>query len=198
MVEPLSSCINAQEKGGGVTGKEVVIFGAGPIGCLHTALARANHAKKIFVVDHNPSRLNLAEEMGADYLIDNSQPNVGEQIRLLTQGKGADLAIIAAPSPDALLNGIQVAKKGGVILLFAGFPNDQAIFSVDFNLIHYQGLKIIGTTIFSPYHFQQSLDLISSKLIDIEKMITRYSLLDFSNAVQSAFERKIGKAILLP
>lgn len=197
VVEPLSSCINTHEKGGGTFEKEVVIFGAGPTGCLHTGLAKVNNAKSIYVVDRNQSRLKIASELGADEVLNPSGSDVVAAIQTLTEGKGADMVIVAAPSADAFRQALQVAKMGGKILLYAGFPAEDAIFPVDLNLIHYKALQIIGATIFAPSHYQQSLQLISSGLITVENMITRFSLWDFDKAVQLARDRKIVKAVFL-
>lgn len=197
VVEPLSSCINAHEKGGGTFDKEVVVFGAGPTGCLHTGLARVNNAKRIYVVDRNQSRLDIASELGADEVLNTSGSDIVAAIQAITQGKGADMVIVAAPSADAFRQALHVAKQGGKILLYAGFTPEEAVFSVDFNLIHYKALQIIGATIFAPTHYQQSMKLISKGLIEVEKIITRFPLFDFEKAVQLALDRKIVKAVFL-
>jgi len=197
LVEPLSSCINSHEKGGGTSDKDIVVFGAGPLGCLHTGLARANGAKRITVIDRNPPRLHAALELGADEVIDNSTPNYKDSLQVITKGNGADLVILAAPSPDAFRQALQVAKRGGVILLFAGFPQELATFNADINLIHYQALHVIGTTIFAPTHYQKALRLISSKKIPFEKIIIRFLLSDFESGARLALERKIVKAVFL-
>ncbi len=57
LAEPLSSCINAMEKGNVGRGETVVIIGAGPIGALHLELARNRGAGKIFVADISENRL---------------------------------------------------------------------------------------------------------------------------------------------
>ncbi|MCB0152358.1 MAG: hypothetical protein KDE01_32465, partial [Caldilineaceae bacterium] len=61
IAEPISSCLNAQERGRVGLGDTVVIIGAGPIGCIHIALARLHGADRIFIADINGERLRLAE-----------------------------------------------------------------------------------------------------------------------------------------
>src|ERR1017187_2951364 len=70
-------------------GESIVIFGAGPVGLMAAMSARVQGASQIFVVDGKSDRLKLAEKIGAT-TIDTQDGNVGDQIRALTGGLGAD------------------------------------------------------------------------------------------------------------
>jgi glutathione-independent formaldehyde dehydrogenase len=70
-------------------GESILIYGAGPVGLMAAMSAKIQGASQIFVVDGQPDRLALAEEMGAT-AIDTKNGGIGDQIRELTKGLGAD------------------------------------------------------------------------------------------------------------
>ena len=70
-------------------GQSIIIYGAGPVGLMAALSARIQGASQIFVVDGQPDRLALAKKIGATP-IDNKDGNIGDQIRALTGGLGAD------------------------------------------------------------------------------------------------------------
>ena len=196
IVEPMSSCVHAQEKGHIGLGETVVIIGSGPVGCTHISLARARGAFKIFLADIVDERLKFAEAFGPDMTINASQTDLVEEVRKLTDGKGADVIITATPAPIAVVQAVEMAKKGGRILVFGGLPNDQSKPGVDMNLVHYNALHLMGTTIFAPRHFQMALNLVASGKIPADKLVThRFPLADFKyGATMADVERFIALA----
>jgi L-iditol 2-dehydrogenase len=199
IAEPISSCLNAQELGRVGLGDTVVIMGAGPIGCIHVSLARSRGAQKVFIVDVVDERLRLAEAFEPDAAINISTTDVLAEVRRLTQDKGADVIVTANPSPEAQVQAVQMARKGGRILLFGGLPKEQSCPRVDMNIVHYQALHLIGTTIFAPRHYRTALMLLESGRIPGDKLITgRFALRDFREGALAALEGKVLKAVFLP
>lgn len=199
ITEPMSSCVHAQEKGQVGLGDTVLIIGSGPVGCTHITLARARGAFKIFIADIVDERLKLAEVFEPDALINSANTDLIEEVRRLTGGKGPDVIITATPAPIAVLQAVELAKKGGRILLFGGLPKDQSKPGVDLNLVHYHALLLLGTTIFAPRHFLTALNLVASGRIPAEKLVThRFSLTEFKRGAAMALEGKVLKAVFLP
>ena len=199
LVEPLSSCVNAQEAGQISLGDVVVIIGAGPIGAFHVELARARGASKIIVADISAERLTQMEEYHPDYLINAAETDLIETVKKITFGYGADVIITANPVPETQVQAVQMAKKGGRILLFGGLPKDKACPKIDMNLVHYNALHLIGTTIFAPRHNRTALQLISSGRISAEKFIShRFKLTEFVEGAQLALEGKARKIVFTP
>lgn len=199
IAEPVSSCIHAQEKGSIGLGDTVVIMGAGPIGCIHIALARARGADAIIAVDVNTHRLAQARRFQPDALVDATQGDVPNEIRKLTGGRGAEVVITANPSPQAQVQAVEMARKGGRILLFGGLPETDSRPQIDMNLVHYNALHVIGTTIFAPRHHRQALQLLADGRIDGQTLIThRGRLEDFSAIANEALEGRVCKAVIQP
>ncbi len=197
--EPISSCVNAQEKGQIGLGDTVVVIGTGPIGCIHTSLARARGADRIFVADIVDARLEMAEAFEPDATINAAEVDLVEEVARLTNGKGADVIITATPAPVAQVQAVEMARKGGRVLLFGGLPKDNSKPGVDMNIVHYHALHLIGTTIFAPRHQRIALRLMASGRIPMNKLVShRFPLAEFERGAKLALEGKALKAVFLP
>ncbi|MCS6825231.1 MAG: hypothetical protein NZ553_01320, partial [Caldilinea sp.] len=92
-----------------------------------------------------------------------------------------------------------MARKGGRILLFGGLPKDDSKPGVDMNLVHYNALHLIGTTIFAPRHYRLAVHLVASGRIAADKLIThRFPLQEFVRGATMALEGKVLKAVFEP
>jgi L-iditol 2-dehydrogenase len=199
ITEPISSCIHAQEKGQVGLGDTVVIIGAGPIGCTHTSLARARGASHVFIADISAQRLALCEAFQPDATIDASKLDLVDEVRRLSQGRGADVIITATPAPIAQVQAVEMARKGGRILLFGGLPKEQSKPGVDMNTVHYSALHLIGTTIFAPRHQRIALDLVASGRVPADKLVThRLPLADFVKGADLAMQGQALKVVFRP
>ena len=196
VAEPLSSCINAQEAGGVGLGDTLVILGSGPIGCLHAMLARARGAATVIVADVSPERLAMCARFGPDNLVDASSVDVVDEVRRLTDGRGADVVVTANPVPASQVQALEMTRKGGRVLLFGGLPPEQARPGLDTNLIHYGALRVIGTTIFAPRHHAQALSLLAAGRIDAAGLIRhRLPLAQFAEGAAAALEGRALKVV---
>ena len=65
-------------------------------------------------------------------------------------------------APEAMVQAVEMAKKGGRILLFGGLPKQASRPGVDMNIVHYNALHLMGTTIFAPRHQRMALELVRS------------------------------------
>jgi L-iditol 2-dehydrogenase len=199
ITEPVSSCINAQEKGGVGMGDAVAIVGSGPIGCIHASLARFRGADRVFMIDVAASRLAFAGDFHPDALIDASRVDPVAEVMRLTGGKGADVIVSASPSPQGLVQSIEMARKGGRVLVFAGLSREDAKPGVDMNLVHYNALHLIGATAFAPRHQILALQLVSSDRFPAAKLVShRFPLERFREGAALALEGRALKVAFLP
>ena len=195
VAEPISSCINAQEKGRIGLGDTVAILGAGPIGSIHIELARLRGAQRIIVADVDESRLSLCRDYEPDEILDASKADLVAEVKRLIHG-GPDIVITANPAPNSQVQAVEMARKGGRILLFGGLPKGQSKPGIDTNLIHYNALHLIGTTIFAPRHYATALDLLASGRIDGQRFVShRFALAEFAKGVDLAMQGKVRKAV---
>ncbi len=199
IAEPVSSCIHAQEEGAIGLGDRVVVMGTGPVGCIHIALARARGADCIIAVDVNEHRLGQATRFRPDAVVNAEGIDLPAEIRRLTDNRGADVVITANPSPDAQVQAVEMARKGGRILLFGGLPKADSRPPIDMNLVHYNALHLIGTTIFAPRHHRQAVQMLADGRIDGKALIThRGGLEDFATIAREALDGRVCKAVIQP
>lgn len=174
--EPFACAINAQEQLGIEEGDFVVVFGAGPIGCMHTRIARGVHnVGQVWMVDVNPERLEMsAEAVNPDGTINAAEEDVVERVMELTDGRGADVIITATPAGITQEQAIAMAARNGRISFFGGLPKTNPTITADSNVIHYRQLHIHGANGSAPDHHKQALQYISTGQIPVKDLITRH------------------------
>ena len=175
-VEPFACAINAQEQLGIEEGDFTVVFGAGPIGCMHIRIARGVHrVGTVVLVDVNAERLAMsAEAVQPDVVIDASAVDVVEEVMRLTEGRGADVIITATPANVTQEQAIAMAARNGRISFFGGLPKTNPTITCDSNLVHYRQLHIHGANGSSPTHNKQALEYISTGQVPVKDLITRH------------------------
>jgi L-iditol 2-dehydrogenase len=173
MTEPLACVLNGQELARVGEGDDVVVVGAGPIGCLHTRLARARGARRVFLVERSAERLALAaERLSPDAAILATEHEPAEAIRDITEGRGADVVIVAAASGAAQEQALEMAAPRGRVSLFAGLPKDAPTITVDANSVHYRELTLVGAAGSTPAHNAAALGLIADGKVPVRDLIT--------------------------
>jgi L-iditol 2-dehydrogenase len=179
VAEPLACVLNGQRLARVDAGDDVVVIGSGPIGCLHVRLARARGARRVFLVDLNRERLDVAAALVApDEAICGAETDVVDAVTKLTDGRGADVVITAAASGRAQEQAIAMAARQGRISFFGGLPRDNPIIACDSNLVHYRELTIVGANGSSPTHNAEALALIATGSVPVADLITHRVPLD--------------------
>ncbi len=179
LAEPLGCVMNAHSRLGVGLKDTVAVIGAGPIGMMHAVLARSQGAQKVFVLDTNPSRLEMAKR----FEIDGTQlvsPDGSHraQIAELTQGIGADVVIAAVSSPHAMNDALEIAAKAGRVCFFAGLPKSNPVATLDANQIHYKELVVSGSYSEKKSDFQAAFALLNSGRFPSQKFVTHTLPLD--------------------
>lgn len=110
-----STGFSGAESGGVRIGDTVVVFAQGPIGLCATAGARLMGASLVIGVDGDPVRLAMARRMGADVALDFTQVDVLDEVRRLTGGRGADVAIEALGTQQTFESALRCLRPGGTL-----------------------------------------------------------------------------------
>ncbi len=118
-VEPVNTCLKAVVQCEPRPGDTVLVIGQGPIGLLFTMLLRQTTAAKIYATDTFKRRLELARRFGAIESWNPKEASVPSLIAERTQGRGADLVIVATSAPGLIEHAIACSRPGAKILLFA-------------------------------------------------------------------------------
>lgn len=172
LTEPLACAINCQEISRIKLGDTVVVIGAGPLGCLHSELAKSLGAVKVIMVELSPERLKLSKVSGADVYIDASEQNPVKQVLEETDGRGAEVVITACSSGKAQEQALEMVCKRGNINFFGSLPKGKSVIRFDSNIVHYKECYVAGTEGSTPLQNRLALNLIACRKINTKKYIT--------------------------
>lgn len=194
-VEPVACCIRAFDKVGVGEGDSVLVVGAGPVGITHALLSRYRKALAI-VSDVSEPRLDFAEKVGVQHTIDAGSADVPEVVRVLTEGRGADVAIVAAGTQKAIVQGVRSVRRGGTVCLF-GIPAVGTILDYGISEIYSSGLSIVCSYGATESDTTGALKLILEHQSDFRSMVThRYPLSEFGTAVEKVTSGEGMKVVI--
>ncbi|UCE16549.1 MAG: zinc-binding dehydrogenase [Candidatus Bathyarchaeota archaeon] len=177
ITEPLACVLHGVEEAQVKLGDTVAIIGAGPVGLLHLLTAEKMGVEKVIVSDLVDERLQIAQQLGAEEIVNAKQEEPVEKVRQLTGGYGADVVIEAIGLPATWEQALRMVRKGGTVLEFGGCPPETEI-KVRTELLHYGEVTVLGTFHTTPAHFKKALSLIASGTIKVKPLTTRKMKLD--------------------
>lgn len=174
-VEPLACVVWGLERVRVMPGARVLIFGAGPIGCLMLQGMAANCAADVVVVDVAEEKLAIARELGATatYV---SGADLKQQLMERTQGRGFDVVVDVTGVPAVIENMFQYAAKRAKILQFGVAPADARVQVSPFAIYH-NDWEIYGSMAVN-YTMQPALDLLTSGRVRVKPLLTRIAALE--------------------
>lgn len=178
LAEPLHTVINGQDRAGIDSNDSVLVIGLGPIGTLHTVVARSRGATPVIGLDMNAERVAAAARiLGPDHL--HSAPDDPGLVRSWAPRDGWDVVILAAGAASAVELALEVVAPGGRVLAFAGMPADRSVVPIDLNRIHYRQLNLVGAFGGSPRTFRRAVRWLADSTLPLEEFVTStVSLLD--------------------
>jgi threonine 3-dehydrogenase len=177
-----------------VLGEDVLVTGAGPIGCMATAVVRHAGARHVVVTDVNGYRLELAGRMGATLALDPRERDLADVQRELGMTEGFDVGLEMSGNPDALRSMIANMAHGGRIAVL-GIPT--AEIALDLNPIIFNMLTLKGIYGREMYETWYQMTVMLQSGLDIRPVIThRFSHRDFEEAFAVARSGQSGKVIL--
>jgi L-iditol 2-dehydrogenase len=200
VAEPLACVLNGQEIAKVGPGDDVVVVGAGPIGCLHVRLARARGASRVFLVELNRARLDMsAAKVQPDAAICSAEVDAIDEVKKLTDGRGVDVVITAAAAGSAQEDAMQMVARSGRVSFFGGLPKDKPTITLDSNLVHYREITIVGANGSSPAHNKKALELIASGQVPVADLIThRLTLSELHDAIKLVSSGSAIKVTIQP
>lgn len=188
MIEPLAVAMQALKRGRVKAGQTVAILGCGPIGLSMLLACKAFGCTEIYMTDLIEYRLNYAKEFGATKVFNIKKEDFVKGIMEATGGRGVDVVIEAAGSPEAYKYCTSVATKGGVVV-FVGMSAEE-MFPINVFEIIDKELDI--TSVFRYENvYEQAIRLAGAGLIDMKKIITHKMPLEkAAEAMDAAYEKK--------
>lgn len=182
-IEPLGCVVRGQRFADIKKDDTVLVIGSGISGLLHIQLARVNNAKKIFAVDINDYRLNIAKKFGADVVI-NAKEDVPQTVKKANQGRLADVVILCTAALPAFAQAFNSIDRSGTLLLFAPTAPEIRVPLPLYDL-YFKGVRIVFSYAAVERDIKEAIGLLKSKKIAVLAMIThRFGL----GEIQKGFE----------
>ena len=196
--ETASAVIACQKRINVSMGDSVLIIGDGPVGCLHTEVARARGADTVMVAGMD--KLELAKEFHPDYLWDNHDPEkVRQGVMDATGGIGADFVIIAAPTTAPQKQALELVRKRGTVVIYGGAPSSADITSVSSNRIHYGEITLTGSFSYPAVGLHDALSAIYHQKIHADRYLgEKVSLENVVHGMELITQGKALKVMIDP
>jgi L-iditol 2-dehydrogenase len=195
LVEPTACCLRGIRKHA-KAGETVLVVGAGPVGLMHALLLEPMEVR-VLISDISRPRLEFAERMRLGLVLDASGEDVPGRARAETQGRGADLAIVASGSKAAIMQGLRSIRKGGRVCLF-GVPPQGTVLGYDISELYNSGQQIVTSYGADEVDTKAALGIIASNP-DFARLVThRFPLSRFDDAVGAATGGEAMKVVVTP
>ncbi|KAI5843840.1 chaperonin 10-like protein [Morchella snyderi] len=195
LVEPLAVGVHVVRQASVRPGDTVVVFGAGPVGLLVAAVARAHGAAKVVVVDIVQARLEFARGYAATGVFNamhsrEARVNAAEIVRLFGLGLGADVAIDASGAAPSINTAIHVLRTGGRYVQ-AGMGADEISFPI--MAMCCKEITMKGSFRYGPGDYKLAVDLLAAGSVSVKELVT--SRFKFEDAERAFEEQKKGQGI---
>lgn len=169
LVEPFAVGVHAVRKAGIQVGDKVAILGAGPIGLLAMAAAKAAGATATLVTDVMDYALEAAAQMGATHTMNiMNRPDWTEEAKAVIGGD-FDKVLIAAGVPGIIDQSLKLLRKGGRIVTIAMFHGTQTF---DIHNLQNQEKEIIGCMTYTREDTITAIDMIQAGAVRDDVLIT--------------------------
>lgn len=184
LVEPLSCAIHAVERGEIQLGDTVVISGMGPIGLMMLQVAKLKNPGLLIALDTRDFRLEIAQKLGADIVINVAKEDAVKRVKDLTDGYGCDVYIEASGYPKSVPQGLDMIRKLGTFVEFGVFAEPA---TVDWTIIgDRKELNIHGSHL-GPYRYPLAIEYLAKNIIRGDLIVThKLPLESFRDAIKIA------------
>ncbi|WP_262428532.1 zinc-dependent alcohol dehydrogenase [Paratissierella segnis] len=165
-LEPVSTAVECAFRAKIKPTEDVVIIGAGTMGIVNAQVAHAFGAR-VIISDISDKKVETAKKMGFAEVIHSRKTDPVEEVKRLTNGKGADVVIAAVGNTIAYKQGMEMLKhfRGRFMVFPAGYPKPEL--EIDPNEMHYRKIEIIGSYEANDYDYLIASRLLSYKMINM-------------------------------
>ncbi len=185
-VEPVNTCLKGLGKCAIEPDETALVMGQGPIGLLFTMLLARNGVEKLYVTDRLANRLATAGRFGAAEAWDPTQTDIEAELLARTQGRGADVVLVAASPPGIVEQAVSASRSGARILLFAQTsPKEE--FKLDGESVCKRERMVLGSYSASVDLQRESAQVVWDETFPVEDLISHeLPLADLDRGIELA------------
>ena len=170
MIEPLAVAVHAVRRAGDVTGKDICVLGAGPIGILVAQAAKGLGAGRVMVTDVSGLRLEKAKECGADMVVNTRERDFGEAFVEFFGPDKADVIYDCAGNDVTMGQAIKYARKGSTIILVAVFAK---MASVDLAVLNDHELDLNTSMMYRSEDYEKAIELVQEGKVRLMPLLSK-------------------------
>jgi 2-desacetyl-2-hydroxyethyl bacteriochlorophyllide A dehydrogenase len=168
MIQVLTTCLHAQRQVDTFPGDTVAVIGLGVTGQLHVQLAKARGARVIGITRSAEKRA-MAEKLGADVTIAGGD-HVIEQLRELTEGRGADLTIETTGVLKQLEHSVHMTRFGGKVLMFGIYTAKEG--ALPFYDLYFKEVSLISARVAKPEDYTACIALVGRGQVKLDPLVS--------------------------
>ncbi len=177
-----------------LVGEDVLITGAGPIGCMAASVCKFVGARHVVVTDVNPWRLEMASRMGATRVVNTKLEKLQTVMRELGMSEGFDVGLEMSGNGDALRCMLDAMVNGGKVAILGIFPDDV---SIDWSKVVFKGLEIKGIYGRQMFETWYKMSALVRSGLNLDPIITHcMPVRDFELGFTHMLSGRSGKVIL--
>ena len=177
-----------------LVGEDVLVTGAGPIGIMGALVAQKVGARKTVITDINPYRLNLAQKMGVQHVVDTSREQLRDVMDQIGMTEGFDVGLEMSGASAAMQQMISRMNNGGKVALLGIAPTE---FPVDWNTVIFRMLHIKGIYGREMYETWYKMIALVQSGLDVSGLIThRIGIDDFEDGFAAMISGNSGKVVM--
>jgi L-iditol 2-dehydrogenase len=198
LTEPLACCVHGVlELTGPLPSDVVVVSGPGAIGLLCMQVAKAAGATVVAVgTASDEGRLELAKRLGVDYAIVVGRDDVGQFVRDITGGVGADMTVETAGAAPSVAQCLQLVRRGGTFCQVGLFGTP---ITLDYDLIPLREIRLVGSFAQVPSSWNRALALMADGKVQTRPLVTsQRPLTAWQDAFDAFSTRRECKMVLTP
>lgn len=182
MIEPLAVAVHAVRQAGDITGKDIVVLGAGPIGNLVAQTAKSLGARKVMITDISDLRLKLAKDCGVDVCVNTRNVEFNTALLQAFGPDKADILYDCAGTDVTMNQAIRNVRKGSTIILVAVFAG---MASIDLAVANDHELDINSTMMYRHEDYLKAIELVSERKVRLSPLVTaRFAFKDYLKAYE--------------
>jgi len=171
MVEPLSVGVHSTGRAGDLTGRDVVVLGAGPIGNLGAQVARCRGAACVLITDLSDFRLDVARQCGIEHTSNAREEALADASRRAFGDEGFSIAFEAAGAEASMDEAVENIGKGGTIVVVAVFGEKPRI---DMSVVGDRELSLVGTLMYKHEDYEHAVQLVTEGRVQLAPLVTRH------------------------
>ncbi|HEB2245897.1 TPA: zinc-binding dehydrogenase [Staphylococcus aureus] len=198
MTEPLTCAHHGVSKIQVNSGDVAVVMGPGPIGLLVAQVLKSKGATVVVTgLDNDKVRLDKAEALHMDYVVNLQQTDLKTYINGITDGYGADVVVECSGAVPAARQGLDILRKKGFYSQIGIFKDAEIPF--DMEKVIQKEITVVGSRSQKPADWEPSLQLMADGLVNAEALVTKiYDISKWDEAYQHLKSGEGIKALLKP